>query len=321
MTRPAPASPEQIGRLLRSACPDWRLVRAWPLTGGVSARVSAIEAELPDGQRSTLVLRQYGAANLSADPHAAETEHRLLQLLWAASLPVPRPYLADESGSIIPGSCLLQEFIDGERADDPPDTADSARQLAGALAALHAADFTRADVPFLADVRDDVARQLGTGPADPDEFLHENAVRAAVTGSWPPPELNRPVILHGDYWPGNVLWRHGRLAGVIDWEDALFGDPLADLSITRLEISWSWGFAAMGQFTDRYLKLRPEVDAADLALWDLRAALRASGFKMDTWGLPAGKLRAAKAAHREFIERALREFARRQDSEKGGTRR
>jgi aminoglycoside phosphotransferase (APT) family kinase protein len=321
VTPPASASPEQIGRLLRSACPDWRLVRTWPLTGGISARVSGIEAELPDGQRSTLVLRQYGAANLRADPHAPKTEHRLLQLLWGAGLPVPRPYLADESGSIIPGPCLLQEFIDGERADDPADTADSARQLAGALAALHDIAFTQTDVPFLSDVRDDVARQLGTGPPDPDEFLHESAVRAAVTDSWPPPELNRPVILHGDYWPGNVLWRHGRLAGVIDWEDALFGDPLADVSITRLEISWSWGFAAMDQFTGQYRKLRPEVDAADLALWDLRAALRASGFKMDTWGLPAGKLGAARAAHREFIDRALREFARRRDSEKGRTRR
>jgi aminoglycoside phosphotransferase (APT) family kinase protein len=321
VTKLAAASPEQIGMLLRTARPGWRLVRTWTLPGATSTQVSAIEAEQPDGQRRKLVLRQYGAANLRADPCAAETEYRLLELLSAAGLPVPRPYLADSSGAIVPGPCLLQEFIDGERADDPADTADSARQLAGALAALHGTDFTRSDVPFLSDVRDDVARQLGTGPADPDEFLHENAVRAAVTGSWPPPELNRPVILHGDYWPGNVLWRHGRLAGVIDWEDALFGDPLADLSITRLEISWSWGFAAMSQFTDQYLKLRPEVDAADLALWDLRAALRASGFKMDTWGLPAEKLATARAAHREFIERALHEFARRHASEKGRTRR
>jgi aminoglycoside phosphotransferase (APT) family kinase protein len=37
-------------------------------------------------------------------------------------------------------------------------------------------------------------------------------------------------VLHGDYWPGNVLWRDGRLVGVIGWEEAAFGDPLADLA-------------------------------------------------------------------------------------------
>ena len=29
----------------------------------------------------------------------------------------------------------------------------------------------------------------------------------------------RIALLHGDYWPGNVLWKNGALVGVIDWED------------------------------------------------------------------------------------------------------
>jgi aminoglycoside phosphotransferase (APT) family kinase protein len=319
VSQQAPATPEQAGRLLRSAWPDWRLVRTWPLPGGVSAQVSGIEAELPDGHRRVLVLRQYGAANLRSDPRAADTEYRLLQMLSAAGLPVPQPFLADESGSIVPGPCLLQEFIDGERVDDPPDVPGCVRQLAGALAALHGAGIARAGVPFLADVGDDVARRLATGPADPNEFLHETAVRTALIENWPPPELNRPVVLHGDYWPGNVLWRDDTLAGVIDWEDALFGDPLADLSSARLEISWSWGFGAMDQFTVEYRALRPAVNFTLLPLWDLRAALRASGFRMEDWGLPADKLAAARGAHREFIERALRQLGRPDDIERLGT--
>ena len=34
----------------------------------------------------------------------------------------------------------------------------------------------------------------------------------------PPVQVNRPVLLHGDFWPGNILWRDGRLVAVIDWE-------------------------------------------------------------------------------------------------------
>src|SRR4029077_16475377 len=109
----------------------------------------------------------------------------------------------------------------GEALEHPPDLSDFTCQLATSLAALHDTDFAPADVGFLADVSDDVARRVGTSPAQADEFLHETAVRAGLKKSWPPRRVNPRVILHGDFWPGNVLWRNGKLAGVIDWEDAL----------------------------------------------------------------------------------------------------
>jgi aminoglycoside phosphotransferase (APT) family kinase protein len=50
--------------------------------------------------------------------------------------------------------------------------------------------------------------------------------------------------LHGDYWPGNLLWNDGKLAAVLDWEDAERGDPLADIALARLDICWAFGDAA-----------------------------------------------------------------------------
>jgi aminoglycoside phosphotransferase (APT) family kinase protein len=299
------ASYEQADLLVRRFRPDWRVARIWPLAGAVSSQVSGIEAEGPDGQRHTLVLRQYGAANLQSDPHSADTEYRLLQLLSAAGLPVPRPCLVDESGAIVPGPCLLEEFIDGERVDDPPDLASFTRQLAAELAALHDAGFARADVPFLADVGDHVSHQLGTGPHTLDDVVMETAIRRTLQANWPPPQVSKPVVLHGDYWPGNVLWRDGRLVGVIDWEDAAFGDPLADLAIARLEIVWFFGTAAMDMLTDAYLALRPAVGAATLPVWDLRAAMRACEFPFGTWELPPDQIASVRAAHREFAQRAI----------------
>jgi aminoglycoside phosphotransferase (APT) family kinase protein len=309
VTQPQPPSEEQIRELLRAARPAWRLARARPLPGATSARVTVIEARQPDGQPAALVLRQYGPANLRSDPHAALTEYRLLQLLTAAGQPVPRPYLADESGAVLPGPFLLQELIDGQPIDDPTDVADYTGQLAAALAAVHECGIARAEVAFLADVRDDFARKMGTRWSPPDEYLREAEVLAVLTASWPPAAVNRPVVLHGDYWPGNVLFRDGRLVGIVDWEDALFGDPLADLAITRLEIGWFFGPAAGQTLTEQYLMLRPGVDTATLALWDLRAALRACRFNMQAWGLPAEKLASMRAAHRAFIASALGRLA------------
>ncbi len=297
--------------MVRAVRGDWRVVRTWTLTGSVSARVSGIEVEEADGHRRRLVLHQYGAANLRSDPRAASTEYRLLKLLSARGLPVPRPWLADDRGAIGPGPCLLQDFIDGERVDAPADLTNFTGQLAAALAAVHNAGIARADVPSLADACDDVTRRLGTRPAGPNQLASENAVRATLADNWPPPQVNRPVVLHGDYWPGNVLWRDGRLVGVVDWEDALFGDPLADLAVTRLEIAWAHGATAMEALTSQYLALRPEVDVAAMPLWDLHAALRASTFDLSSWALPAQRLAATRAAFEEFADNALRRLSSR----------
>lgn len=307
MTTQAAATEDQLRRLLHAVRPGWRFGRAWQLSGSTAARVSALEAEEPDGQRRTLVLHQYGAANLQADPHVATHEYRLLDLLATAGLPVPRPYLADESCSIMPSPYLLQEFIDGDCILDPPDLAAFTGELAAALAALHSVGIDQADVPFLADVRDDTARMMQTRSTQASAFKWAAAVLATLRAAWPPPQLNRSVILHGDYWPGNVLWRDDKLVGVVDWEDALFGDPLADLAVTRLEVGWFYGPAAMNILTSQYLALRTDLDASALPLWDLRAAMRASGFAIETWGLSAERLAAVRAAYDDFAAHAVRQ--------------
>lgn len=44
------------------------------------------------------------------------------------------------------------------------------------------------------------------------------------------PILNESHLLHGDLSYHNIITNNGNLAGIIDWEDALFGDPIFDLA-------------------------------------------------------------------------------------------
>jgi aminoglycoside phosphotransferase (APT) family kinase protein len=308
--QPSAITPAQLRDVVRAADPDWRAVRAWQLLGGASAQVHGIDIERPDGG-GRLVLRQYGLANLAADPHVALAEYRLLELLHRAGLPVPRPYCADESGAILPGPWLLTEHIDGQTCTDAAALAAFADSGAGftgllaqALADLHGTGLRAADVPFLPDAGTVVSRRLATAPARSDDALSEPAVRAALAAHWPPPLVNRPVILHGDYWPGNVLWRDGLLAGIIDWEDAMFGDPLADLAVARQELWWFFGPDSARAFTGQYLTLRPDVDTGALPVWDLWGALRPAG-KLAGWGLSASQQASMIAAHRQFVAEAL----------------
>jgi aminoglycoside phosphotransferase (APT) family kinase protein len=305
---PGRLSAEQTGLLVRAIHPGARLVRVWAFEGAASSQVTGIEAELAGGSRAALVLRQYGAANLLSDPHSAQTEYQLLKQLSAAGLPVPRPYLADESGTIVPGPCLLMELLDGEPVNEPADLASFTRQFAAALAAVHDCGITRPDVPFLPDAGAQVLTGISSGRPVADEVVPETAMRQALQANWPPPQVTGPVVLHGDYWPGNVLWRDGQLTGIIDWEDAAFGDPLADLAIARLEIAWQSGLAAMDMFTHEYLALRPAPGTATLAVWDLLAALRACSFPIETWPLLAGQIASVRAVHRQFALAAMRQL-------------
>ena len=298
-------TPEQAEEFLRAFRADLRLLRIWPLAGAVNSQVVGIAAERSDSRRCNLVLRQYGPAVIQAEPQIAHNEFELLTLLAAAGVPVPRPYLVDESRAIVPGSCILMEHIDGEPVHQPDDLGSFLRQLAAALAALHACRIPRTEVPFLADVSDYAAAEFNEDVHIREDIVPETAIRKAVQANWPPPQVNEAVVLHNDYWPGNVLWRDGRIVAVIDWEEAAFGDPMADLANIRLEIIWHFGPAAMNVLTDEYLARRPSAGTATLPVWDLRTALRACQFPLETLPRPADEIASMRAAHREFAVAAL----------------
>ena len=123
--------------------PQSRLLRAWLLYGGVSARVTALEVERPDGQRHKMLVRQHGAADLKLNPQIAADEFKLLQHLHRLELATPIPYDADQSGEIFGTPYIVIEFIEGETDFAPADLNDSLRQTAAQLAKIHSGEIVR----------------------------------------------------------------------------------------------------------------------------------------------------------------------------------
>jgi aminoglycoside phosphotransferase (APT) family kinase protein len=132
---------------------------------------------------------------------------------------------------------------------------------------------TRVNLHYLPKKSDHLADELQNTKTVPNALMDEPRVRNALTLALPLSQLNPNVLLHGDFWPGNILWHNGSLAAVIDWEDAALGDPLADLAIARLDLHWIFGAAAMHIFTAKYLS-QNKIDIYALPRWDLYAALR-----------------------------------------------
>jgi aminoglycoside phosphotransferase (APT) family kinase protein len=116
--------------------------------------------------------------------------------------------------------------------------------------------------------------------------------------------VNPSSLLHGDYWLGNILWKDEELIAIIDWEDAMLGDPLADLAISRLEILWALGYEAMESFTTQYQVIMSEMDYSNLAYWDLWAALRPIANFSD-WAEDAATRKLWRERHQLFSTQAL----------------
>ncbi len=248
-----------LERLVREIEPRGELLRSWPLAGGISAQMTAFEIAGADGRARKMILRRHGGGTRAPD------EYRLLRRLQGMGLPVPTPRLLDRSGA-----CLVLDYIEGAPDYAPAEPGDFVRRLAAQLAEIHRVDIAGLD--FLPRQELDLAKRFGARPSAVDD--PSSRIWAILESVWPLRAANRPVLLHGDFWPGNVLWRDGRLVAVIDWEDAALGEPLADLAISRLDVLMIHGADAMEAFTSHYRAVS-QIEATTLPYWDLCAALRA----------------------------------------------
>jgi aminoglycoside phosphotransferase (APT) family kinase protein len=287
--------------------PQSKLLRTWELKGGVSAQVTALEIERPGGHTKKMIVRRHGEVDLKHNPQIAADEFKLLQLLHSVGLPSPGPYYLDQSGEIFSTPYLVLEYIEGKPEFAPSNLPDLLLQLATQLSRIHAVDCSHLDVSFLPKLEQRYAEKLRERPAQVDESFDEGHIRDTLEAVWPIPQRNTSVLLHGDFWPGNILWKDGQLVAVIDWEDVALGDPLADLANSRLEILWVFGIDAMHSFTQQYRSMTT-IDFTNLAYWDLCAALRPVA-QMAQWGLDDTTERTMRERHRWFVTQAFEKLS------------
>lgn len=285
-------------QLAQKIVPQSRLLRTWQLEGGVSAQVTAVEIEQPDGQTKKLIVRRHGDRDRQRNPQVAAGEFRLLQILQSEGLAAPKPYYLDQSGEIFSTPYLVIEYVEGEPEFAPSNLSNYLLQMATQLAGIHRIDGARTDLSFLPEQ----GNGFGERPVRLDESPDEGRIRAALESAWPLSRLNKSVLLHGDFWPGNLLWQNGQLVAVIDWEDAKVGDPLADLAISRLEVLWALGVEAMNAFTKHYQAMTA-IDFTNLPYWDLCAALRRAP-QISEWGLDEVTEQKMREEHGWFVRQA-----------------
>ncbi len=231
-----------------------------------------------DAQDRCFVLRRPPLGHVLQSAHDMGREHRIISALAEAPVPVPKTYGLCEEEEVNGSSFYLMEFIDGvvpHNADAMSTLSDRERISFGnhvieVLANLHLTSPDDIGLGQLARKEGYIERQLKRWTQqweatktheipDMDEslrLLHANR-----------PEQIGYSIVHGDYRPGNMIIRDGRMAALLDWELCTLGDPLADVGY--LLNNWGepsddpqdasptsiGGFPTRQQLSDRYEEL------------------------------------------------------------------
>ena len=205
--------------------------------------VPSAVTEVAEGQPAHLVWRndlgaltfRIGDRFLKWNPHGngIDLERERVRLTWLSGRhPVPRVVT---SGVDDTGQWLLTEGLSGE---SPLGESWQARRskvveaVATGLRALHA-------LPT-----DDV----------PASWTDESWVGRTVESLGPRPQVDEPVVVHGDAClPNTLVSIDGRWVGHVDLGDLCVGDRWADLAIASMSLGWNFGeddpdelFAAYG---------------------------------------------------------------------------
>jgi aminoglycoside phosphotransferase (APT) family kinase protein len=276
-------SERQIRTVVDIAAPGSTIVSVKPLAGSYSNFTHLVEARSMNGSLTRLVVRRYAVFGDYDRGQKARREYKALELLQRRGVPVPEPLILDVTGDLLGIPGIVTAYTPGTHVESPADPEQWARALARTLARVHAIACAVANDDFLLDA-DAEASWFLRSPSPPDYMTahaHGNEVwhllRDAQAHVVPVPA----VLVHLDYWPGNILWKGPKITAVVDWEEAACGDPTIDVAYCRMDMflrgmndTAELFLAAYEAETGRTVK--------NLGFWELAAAVRPM-FSPDGW--------------------------------------
>ena len=231
------------------------------LEGGQHADTWRVDTAIP---RSRVVVREFPIAD-----SAACQEQRVLRTLDGLGGLAPVLLGGDLDGRWSEHPTSLISWLDGEPDITPSDPERWARELGRALALVHAVASDRlAELPSVFDGRGSQAELNGP-------------LAAQVRSRWSQIIGAPEVLTHHDYWSGNVVWRDGRLTGIVDWSGAARGPRGFDLGWCRLDLVLLFDERIADAFLAAYEAATGQA-LGDVVLWDGWAVARSHDV-VETW--------------------------------------
>lgn len=204
-------------------------------------------------------------------PRMVATNARALRLAEEFGLAAPRLVASDLDGVASGTVATLETWLPGSSAVPPMVSVSRLRNAGAAIAKVHAfALAPQHDLPTRQRpvAVDDFAsdRRQGRMPTTPLLQLADEATRRHGVPA------GEEVFVHGDAWPGNMLFEGDACTALIDWKTAGVGNPGVDLSGFRLQMVMQYGQDA-AQEVLRGWQGQAGREARSVSYWDAIAAL------------------------------------------------
>jgi aminoglycoside phosphotransferase (APT) family kinase protein len=190
-----------------------------------------------------LVLRRPPRPPFAPSAHNVVREARLLRALARTDVPVPDVLAVCDDATVIGAPFYVMSRLDGHVVTDtipapldtPADRRRMGEELIDALVQLHGADWAAVGLEGFGRPSGYLERQLRTFGSLWDANRTRDVPALDAVTAWlaaRAPESGAATLVHGDYRLGNAMFAPdapARIAGILDWEMATIGDPLADL--------------------------------------------------------------------------------------------
>ncbi len=228
------------------------------MTGGIGSVVHRLTID-HGSYRDMLVLRQYEHAD-SDTAALVRHEAATLRAVHDTGLPAPEQIAADADSRESDGHpAILMTRLPGRLDVTPADPEGWLRQIAAMAARIH--DVQVAAGPF--EARIDAAAPVI--PASATRPAVWEAAFGILRQQAPEPAT---CFIHRDFQHFNLLWRRGRLTGVVDWTRSCTGPADFDTGHCRLNLAVLFGADWAEQFRLAY---QAEAGRAIDPWWDLYA--------------------------------------------------
>lgn len=240
-----------------------RYLHAVPMQGSTSSSIFRVQDARDPSSRC--VLRVIDNPEwLVYEPDLAAHEAAALLAAQRAGLPAPQlvAYSSDDVGFGAP--VVLMSFLDGVIELQPADPQAWLGALARQLIAIHR--HSAADLAWRYGSWIDMAA-LAPPSWTAAPRVWERAIEMVRGG---PPDY-RPVLIHRDYHPTNILWQRGAISGVVDWINACRGPAGVDVAHCRTNLTMMHGMAVADQFLALYSEMSDGFDYQPY--WDVDSIL------------------------------------------------
>ena len=237
-------SPETIQAMCKAAFPGLSVTAVTELTEGMCN--AAYRVDFSDGSASVLKIAAADASGLlSNEANLMQAEVAAMLLAHRMELPwVPKIQYSDFSRALCSGKYFFMEHLPGRsfntcREELPESVQQHIHRQVGAfqqqMAMIHGERFgllgdhhrfyslyEMVQYMFRNVLHDAEAKNVDLGLSADALLFHLSQDQAAFD------EVKSSSLVHWDMWEGNILVEDGEVSGIIDWERAMWGEPLMD---------------------------------------------------------------------------------------------